>query len=156
MSRMRNKIKKIISGGQSGTDRAVLDFALRNKIPCGGWCPHGRMAEDGRIPERYPLQESQEEDPAHRTVKNVNISDGTLIIYLNVMDEGTRFTLDHAKELRKPVYLIKEADQVNKEEFNTWLEVNRIKTLNIAGPRESNEPGIYDFSVKTLKTLFYQ
>ncbi len=72
---------KIISGGQSGVDRAALDFCLENNIPCGGWCPKGRMAEDGRISDKYPLIETESEDYAERTRLNVENSDGTLIIF---------------------------------------------------------------------------
>ncbi len=83
----------IISGGQSGVDRAALDFALKHRISCGGWCPLGRMAEDGKIPNRYPLKETESEDPSFRTRKNIEDSDGSLIIYSHEMDEGTRYTI---------------------------------------------------------------
>ena len=78
-----NRNFKIVSGGQSGVDRAALDFALENKIPCGGWCPKGRLAEDGRIHHRYPLRETSSTDYRVRTQANVEDSDGTLILYFD-------------------------------------------------------------------------
>jgi len=147
-----NKIT-IISGGQSGIDRAALDFALKHKIPCGGWCPRGRKAEDGLIPDHYPLEEANFESPQHRTKKNVDESDGTLILYITEPDEGTRFTLQYAKEGKKPVYILKESDKVNSAEFSLWMDVNKIKVLNVAGPKESSEPGVYDFAIKAMKQL---
>jgi len=145
----------IISGGQSGTDRAALDFALQNKFSCGGWCPRGRMAEDGKIPDHYPLEETQFEDPSHRSRKNVDESDGTIIICLKEPDKGTRFTLQYAKDQLKPVYLIRENEQINTTEFKIWMEVNKIKVLNVAGPRESNAEGVYKFTYEVLETILH-
>jgi len=150
---LSSKNTTIISGGQSGTDRAALDFALEHKIPCGGYCPRGRKAEDGRIPKHYPLEETAFEGPQHRTKKNVDRSDGTLIICLSTPDEGTRYTLQYARETKKPVYIIKKSDPVNPSEFSLWIDVNKIKVLNVAGPKESNEPGIYQFATETLEEL---
>ncbi len=144
----------IISGGQSGTDRAALDFALQHKISCGGWCPRGRMAEDGVIPDRYPLKESEIENPEHRTRKNVDESDGTLIIFQDEMDGGTLYTLQYAKKQLNPVCIIKKETGVNKSEFRLWMEINKIKVLNVAGPRESNSGGIYEFTLGVLEELF--
>jgi hypothetical protein len=147
---------KIISGGQSGADRAALDFALKHNISCGGWCPAGRWADDGVIPEIYPLRETASSDPSERTVLNVNDSDGSLIIYYSSLDEGTRHTIDFAKEVKKPVYLARQVDELNPEEFNLWLDVNRIKVLNVAGPRESNDAGVYGYALSVLESLFQQ
>ncbi|MEE4255939.1 MAG: putative molybdenum carrier protein [Bacteroidales bacterium] len=144
---------KIISGGQSGTDRAALDYALSHNIPCGGWCPAGRKAEDGIIPDKYPLRETASSDPSERTVLNVNSSDGLLIIWLSELDEGSRQTLDYAKKGKKPVYLAKQEDVLNPEEFRLWLDVNRIRLLNVAGPRESNDAGVYDYALRVLGSL---
>lgn len=144
---------KIISGGQSGTDRAAFDFALAHNIPCGGWCPAGRQAEDGIIPDKYPLKETASSDPSERTVLNVNGSDGLLIIYCSELDDGSRQTLDFAKEEKKPVYLINQEDVLNPEEFMLWLDVNKIRVLNVAGPRESNDAGVYDYALRVLGSL---
>jgi hypothetical protein len=151
---LRNKKIKIISGGQSGVDRAALDFALKHRISCGGWCPLGRMAEDGKIPDRYPLKETESKDPSFRTRKNIEDSDGCLIIYSHEMDEGSRYTLLYAKKEMKPVYLIGLKDGINLREFKLWIDINHIKTLNVAGPRESSDEGIYGFALNVLKELF--
>jgi hypothetical protein len=144
---------KIICGGQSGADRAALDFALKHGINCGGWCPAGRLAEDGIIPDRYPLRETASSDPSERTVLNVNDSEGTLIICCTEPDEGSRHTISMAKEVKKPVYIIRETDVINPKEFNIWLDVNKINVLNVAGPRESNDPGVYNYSLEVLEVL---
>jgi len=145
---------KIISGGQSGVDRAALDFALRHRISCGGWCPQGRMAADGMLPKHYPLEETDFEDPEARTRKNVDESDATLFIFLDKMDEGTRFTLQYAKKQLKADDLIREEDEINKNEFKMWIEINKVKILNIAGPKESKSRGVYGFALHVLGKLF--
>jgi predicted Rossmann fold nucleotide-binding protein DprA/Smf involved in DNA uptake len=148
-----NKIS-IVSGGQSGVDRAALDFALQNNISCGGWCPKGRLAEDGIIPEFYPLKESGSSDPSKRTRLNVDHSDGTLIIYQEKMDEGTRLTHDYARQKAKPLLIHIANKKPDTAAFNKWLESNHITILNIAGPRESNSPGIYNKAGEVLYDLF--
>ncbi|HSR12366.1 MAG TPA: putative molybdenum carrier protein, partial [Thermodesulfobacteriota bacterium] len=95
-------VKKIISGGQTGVDRAALDVALELGIPAGGWCPKGRRAEDGRIPDYYPLQEASSPEYPVRTQLNVEDSDGTLILYRNSPAGGTALTIRLAKRLKKP------------------------------------------------------
>ena len=150
---MKTKNLIITSGGQSGTDRAALDFAIKHKIPCGGWCPKGRMAEDGIIPEVYPLKETATTDHSVRTRLNIDDSDGTLIIYLNEMDEGTQNTLQYAEEAGKPVYMISEKEGPDKAGFMNWMKENNIRVLNIAGPRESSEPGIYAFAMNIMKNM---
>lgn len=144
----------IISGGQSGADRAALDFALKHRIKCGGWCTAGRIAEDGVIPDHYPLKEANSSDPEERTKKNVDDTHGTLIMLKDEPDMGTIFTMHYAKSKKKPLYIIKAGDVIKQNEFLIWLEVNKIKILNIAGPRESNQAGIYTFTLNTLKELF--
>jgi len=151
---LKNKDFLIISGGQSGVDRAALDFALENGIPCEGWCPAGRHAEDGRIPDRYPLKESKTRDYSERTRLNIEDSDGILIIYLKEMDEGTRYTLKRANDMEKHVYIINENPGIKNIEFSDWLQENKIKRLNIAGPRESNAVGVYKFTLKLLLEIF--
>ena len=140
----------ITSGGQSGTDRAALDFAMQHKIPCGGWCPAGRLAEDGIIPDHYPLRETASSDHSERTRMNIDESDGTLIIFINEMDEGTNYTRRYAEETGKPVYIIDEASKTDPTAFRNWMEENKIRVLNVAGPRESNEPGIYAFAMNVM------
>ena len=150
------KIIKIVSGGQSGVDRAALDFALENQISCGGWCPKGRLAEDGRIDKRYPLQETKTKDYRVRTKANVEDSDGTLILYIDKLGNGTALTQQIAKHLKKPYLLIRlDRDYFEKSaELHSWLASNKIEVLNIAGPRESSNPGIYAKALKFLKKVF--
>ncbi len=145
---------KLISGGQSGTDRATLDFALKNNFPCGGWCPLGRKAEDGVIPIHYPLKETKTFDYAERTLLNVKDSDGTLIILLGEMDKGTQLTLKFAQEYGKPVFLFNDSGTADEISFRNWMAENNIRVLNIAGPRESSTKGMYAFTLRTLKYLF--
>lgn len=97
---------KIISGGQTGVDRAALDFALNNEIVCGGWCPKGRIAEDGQIHEKYPLQEASAESYSWRTELNVRDSDATLVLSSGKIGNGTELTIKMAQKMRKPIFII--------------------------------------------------
>jgi len=132
---------KIISGGQTGVDQGALDFALDHGFECGGYCPKGRKSEKGTIPYRYPVSEIESEEYIDRTKKNVLESDGTLIL----MDEtelqnGVLDTINLCKQFSKPFLQV---DMGKKEnELVHWLKINNIKTLNIAGNRESRNPGI--------------
>jgi Circularly permutated YpsA SLOG family len=98
-------LAKIISGGQTGIDRGTLDMAIACGFPCGGWCPSGRLAEDGRIPERYPLIELKEGGYSQRTLRNVLESDGTVILYFSQIEGGTEETLLFCINERKPYKL---------------------------------------------------
>lgn len=142
---------KIISGGQTGVDRAALDFAHAKQINSGGWCPKGRWAEDGIISQKYQLQETTSDNIDERTAKNVEEADGTLIICRKRLDTGSLQTIQHCKTFGKPFLLIKEGEE---NSFNKWMQSNSINILNIAGPRESNEPGIYIFALKILTEIF--
>ncbi len=143
----------IISGGQSGVDRAALDFAMTRGLPCMGWCPKGRAAEDGPIDSKYPLKESIASDPAIRTRSNVAMADGMLLAYPDKYDEGTLIALRYCKDLKKPVYIVNWQFPPDPAEFAGWLSVNRIRNLNVAGPRESNAPGVYAFALSSLEAL---
>lgn len=140
-------IERIVSGGQTGVDRAALDAALAAAFPCGGWCPRGRRAEDGVIDARYPLVETPGESNIERTRANVGDSDATLILCLGRAAGGTRDTMDCAAAARKPVLLIDLADDAaaaaRSARIIGWLEANRVRVLNVAGPRESEHPGIH-------------
>ncbi len=96
----------LISGGQTGVDRAALDFALAMKIPCSGWCPAGRRAEDGPIAEYYPLREASSELYQQRTRLNVRDSDATLIIAGGSTSNGTRLTIEYCQKMRKPLHIL--------------------------------------------------
>jgi len=143
----------INSGGQTGVDRAALDFALSNGLAAKGWCPRGRMAEDGVINQRYPLCEANSSDPMVRTELNVMDADATLIIYTEDMDQGTLATKDFAFEYRKPVFVWRIGVNKNVLQFRRWIDNNKIQVLNIAGPRASNAPGIYGETLDLLDIL---
>ena len=144
----------IISGGQTGVDRAALDFALNHNISCGGWCPKGRKADDGVIPARYSLKEVGSVNYPVRTRQNIIQSDGTLIMYDNKFDPGTGLTLQLCKKLDKPIKVIRLRDDSSSVDLLRWINKNGIKILNIAGPRESSEPGIYKKTYSFLVKIF--
>ena len=146
-------LEKIISGGQTGADRAGLDVGLALNIPVGGWCPQGRRAEDGPIPDRYPLVETAERNYQTRTRRNVEDSDGTLILNLGKLDGGTAFTVKFARKIDKPCLVVALEEGIEQVVFRDWLEANQIAVLNIAGPRESKRPGVYDAAYRLLNVL---
>src|SRR5438876_7256050 len=132
----------IVSGGQTGVDRAALDVALELGLPCGGWCPKGRRAEDGAIPENYPLQETPTDAYPERTKWNVRDSDATLILTRGKPDRGTALTLKLARRLKKPYRVVELANADTAHEVRAWLAARAVRTLNIAGPRASSQDGI--------------
>lgn len=146
---------KIISGGQTGADRAALDWAIDYGVAHGGWCPLGRKAEDGVIALKYLLTEMESPDYRKRTVANVRESDATLIVNLGLLDGGTLETARIAKQQGKPIHVI-QADGVDEEiaAVLAWLERVRPVILNVAGPRESKRPGIYGATWHTLTRIF--
>ena len=146
-------IRRVVSGGQSGVDRAGLDVARELGLPCGGWCPKGRLAEDGPIPDDYPLQETPSGIHAQRTEWNVRDSDGTLVLTQGQPTEGTAFTISVAKRLGKP-YLVLDLSAADVPIAHTWAAEHAIQTLNVAGPRESKCPGIYRLAAAFLRELF--
>jgi len=144
---------KIISGGQTGVDRAALDFALKHGIECGGWCPAGRMDELGRIPNRYPVKELEHGSFAERTLQNVNDSDGTIIIYFAHLRGGTEFTVECCEQLRRPHKLIDAAKMFANEAAAAMVDFVRgheIDILNVAGPRQSEWPEGYKYAIRAL------
>lgn len=139
-------IERIVSGGQTGADRAALDFALANGIRIGGWVPRGRLAEDGRIPDRYPdLVETESTDPAVRTGRNVRDSDATLILSHGPLDGGALLTFQEATRAGKPALHL-DLDELTPvaaaDRLRSWLAALRPNTLNVAGPRASRDPRI--------------
>lgn len=135
---------RIVSGGQTGVDRAALDVALARGLPCGGWCPAGRGAEDGPLPARYPLRETPLADPGQRTAWNVRDADATLVLVRGEPGGGTALTVREAEARGRPCRAVRlgadPAAQV--AEVRAWLAANGVRTLNVAGPRESEAPGI--------------
>jgi hypothetical protein len=144
---------KIISGGQTGADRAALDVALTLSLPIGGGRPKGRRAEDGMIPDRYPLTETPEADYDTRTRRNVEDSDGTLILNLGTLDGGTALTVKLARQMGKPCLMVALEDGIEPTAFQEWLDAHPIAVLNVAGPRESKRPGVYAAACRLLDTL---
>src|SRR5919201_5109199 len=130
-------LKTIVSGGQSGVDRAALDIAAELAFERGGWCPKGRRAEDGAIPLRYPLRETPSEIHAQRTEWNVRDSDGTLVLTQGRPTEGTALTIDLASRHGKPHLVVDLNEQPDLSSARAWLTRHQIRTLNVAGPRES-------------------
>jgi hypothetical protein len=144
-------VEKIISGGQTGADRAALDAAIRLNIPHGGYCPKGRVAEDGRIDPKYQLTEANELNYSVRTELNVVHSDATVIFTLSgILDGGTKETADLAKKHHKPLLRIKGVDEDPAAELRYFIGKHEVKVLNVAGPRASKEPGVAAFVERVL------
>lgn len=145
---------RIISGGQSGVDRAALDVAEKLGIARGGWCPKGRLAEDGPIAASYPLTETPSGAYEQRTMWNVRDADATLILAARApLTGGTRYTKNVAEGLRKPHQVVVLDDQGSIAITVQWLRSHDVRVLNVAGPRESGEPGIYHAAFAFLHGL---
>jgi len=147
-------VRRIVSGGQTGADRAALDFAIQQGIPHGGWCPAGRKAEDGPIAPRYKLNETPAASYAQRTEWNVRDSDGTVVFTLDCkVTGGSKQTVRFAHSLGKPwLHLAANCRQVDHAAvLRCFIVEHRLKTLNVAGPRQSEEPGIGRFVTSTLR-----
>jgi hypothetical protein len=143
-------IRSIVSGGQTGVDRAALVAAIALGLPCGGWCPRGRLAEDGPIAECFPLRETPSDDYAQRTEWNVRDSDATLVLSHGRMSGGTAFTVEIARRMRKNLLVLDLIHSCEPEIIARWAEKYGIETLNVAGPRESQRPGIYELALRFL------
>ena len=138
-------IESVVSGGQTGVDRAALDGALDAGVPCGGWCPRGRRAEDGVIAERYPLRETKSSNYIERTRCNVRDSDGTLVLAWGEPTGGTRATIRAARSTGRPCLVVDLADgETDVERILQWAVEHKVRQLNVAGPRESSYLGVYD------------
>lgn len=152
------QVKKIISGAQTGADRAALDFAIEYEIPCGGWVPAGRKAEDGIIPDRYTVWEMEAGGYQERTEKNVVEADGTLILSHGELNGGSLLTREFAEKHHKP-WLHIDFNQIlafdAAIDVNDWISEYDVEILNIAGPRASKDPEIYQGVFKVLETVFY-
>lgn len=148
-------IARIVSGGQTGADRAALDVAAELGIPAGGWVPRGRAAKDGRIPARYAgLRETDGDDPAERTRLNVRDSDATVAITHGAAAGGTRLALEEAERRERPaLHLDLDADDeaAAAERLLEWLAATRPSVLNVAGPRAGEDPGIHAAVVRVLR-----
>ena len=151
------QIGRIVSGGQTGADRAALDWARAHGVPHSGWCPKGRLAADGPLPAHYQLQETESAGYRQRTRLNVSESDATLILNTGVLDGGTLQTLRFARTLGKP-HLVIQLDELTLDEaakqVRVWLGEGRFSALNVAGPREEKRPGIYASVIALLDVCF--
>ena len=152
------RVKKIISGAQTGADRAALDFAIAYEIPYGGWVPAGRKAEDGILSDQYAVWEMADGGYQERTEKNVMDSDGTLIFSHGELNGGSRLTRDYAEKHQKPFLHIDFSHTLAFDaaiDINDWIAEHDIQILNVAGPRASKDPEIYQSVFKILETVFY-
>jgi len=153
-------IERLISGAQTGADRAALDVALELGIPCGGWVPKGRLAENGIIPDHYPnLTETPSAAVEVRTEWNIRDSDATLILSHGPLDGGSLYTQIKAEELGKPwlhIDLSETGIEQASGSVNCWISEVRPRTLNVAGPRASKDPVIYEKTCELLRQLFRQ
>lgn len=164
-------LRKVVSGGQTGVDRAALDAAMALGVEVGGWCPRNRRSEDGAIPGHYPLRETAARSYAVRTEWNVRDSDGTLVLVLNEISSGTRLTVDAARAHGKPLKIehlctsagsgllaVENSTEEQAESVVEWLQRHKIHTLNVAGPRGSSSEEMYPkaraFLTLVLETLW--
>ena len=149
-------IGKIISGGQTGADRAAVDIAIAFGIDRGGWVPKGRKTEKGRLPARYKLREMPTAEYPKRTEQNVIDSDGTLIVSHGELAGGSDFTRQMAEKHGKP-WMHVDASKISLEAavelIKAWLSGSQVKILNVAGPRASKDPKIYETTEKLLTRL---
>jgi hypothetical protein len=149
-------LTKIVSGGQTGVDRGALDAALAVGFACGGWCPGDRAAEDGPIPDKYPLMQLPNGGYRERTRLNVVDSDGTAILFYEALSGETRLTRNLCALLKRP-YVLVDARQVSESEAVAavvgFVEKNGIQTLNVAGPRASGWKEGYAYSMAVIEQV---
>ena len=148
-------VKRIISGGQTGVDRGALDAAMILGVAHGGWCPHGRLAEDGQIPDQYHLVEAESADYAVRTKLNVMDADGTLILHLGPLSGGTELTRRLCVKHHRPHWLVDLDASPDAASVLYWLDEQQIKVLNVAGPRGSALAGLNVIARDFLLQVFH-
>jgi hypothetical protein len=149
----------LISGGQTGIDRAMLDFCLDHGMRCGGWCPEGRKAEDGTIDLKYPVKELPRSSWNERTAANVRASDATVILYENEMMGGTLKSFEFARKEEKPILLLDMSVMdalLAAGRLVKFLDRYRPGILNFSGPRHSDWPGGYGYCYAILQEAFGQ
>jgi hypothetical protein len=148
---------KLVSGGQTGVDRAMLDFCLARGIPCGGWCPEGRSAEDGSIDPAYPVRELLGAGYEERTAANVKDSDATVIIFHRQMEGGTLKSFEYAKQEQKPVLLLDmslmDIEKAARKLLD-FVHAHKPRILNFSGPRHSEWPEGYNCCYALLQHMF--
>ncbi len=156
------KVVKIISGGQTGTDQAALQAAIDKGIEHGGWCPPGRLAENGEIPQSYDLKETPEDRHSYapripcsqRTIWNVRDADA-LLVFLpqNKFDVGTQLSIHVSKKIKKEYFIIDPDNEHAREDIRKWLDTIEGEVLNVSGPSENKFPGIYKKVYKLISEL---
>lgn len=149
------KVRKIISGGQTGADRAALDWAIENQVLHGGYCPKGRLAEDGPIPTSYAMVETKTDKYPERTKLNVESSNATLVIVDAKLTRGSKLTVSHAEKKQKPVLAVfaagaEQPTEAQVAEVIAWLEKHDPMVLNVAGSRASTSSNVYAFTKALL------
>jgi Circularly permutated YpsA SLOG family len=160
-----DKVKKILSGGQTGVDQAALRAAQACDLDCGGWCPPGRLSESGKIPSIFPLMETPEERSAEapdiprsqRTEWNVRDSDATLILQpsgFDKQDPGTEWAKSCAERFGRSLLICDPSEQMAPGKIKQWLRVESVQTLNVAGPSEKTVPGIGNQAYLLLQRIF--
>jgi hypothetical protein len=145
-------LARIQSGGQTGADRAALDWAIKHHIPHGGWCPKGRRAEDGPLDACYQLKETPSANYLQRTEWNVRDSGGTVVFSIGEhLTGGSLKTMELAIKHRKPhLHLSAASKDHAASELIQWIQQNNIRVLNVAGPRASKEPKVAEFVIAVL------
>ena len=156
-----SKLRKVISGGQTGVDQGGLAAALKLKIPIGGWAPRGFRCENGVIPKKYAIhmKEAEVSNYPARTEMNVLEGDATLIYCSDISEtKGTKLTIYMCKKHRKPWFdIVSETSLFSENEDGYQHMANLLKefeVLNVAGPRESGSPGIFDATKARLYEIF--
>jgi hypothetical protein len=147
---------KVISGGQTGVDTAALRLAISLGIPHGGWCPRGRKREDGVIPKRFQLEETPSRGYQQRTAWNVRDSDGTVIFSIATrLKDGSKKTAQFARQRKKPcLHLAQQTGIDHAAALRRFVRQHRIRVLNVAGPRKSQEPAVGRFVARVMRAAF--
>ena len=151
-------LKKIISGGQTGVDQAALDAAINFSITHGGWIPKGRGTETGELPDKYKLKGMSSSSYSKKTEQNVMDSDGTLIISHGKHTEGSLLTVEFAEQHKKEwLHIDLEINRgfSGSQLIKSWIVLNDIKVLNVAGPPTSEDPYIYEDALRLLKAVIH-
>lgn len=152
-------LTQLISGGQTGVDRAVLDAALAFNFPCGGWCPSGREAEDGVIATHYPLQPLVSGGYSERSLRNVLAADGTVLIYFGYLSSGTEETLKYCLQYQRPYKLLDASElspQRSGELILQFTQYAKTVVLNVTGVRASKQAQAYDYTYACITQLLSQ